>query len=410
MKVHVLHENPDWYAPLGAAFDAAGVPHEQWLLGDGVLDLTGPPPDGVFWSRMSASSHTRGHPYAKDLTRGVLCWLEAHGRVVVNGRRVLELEMSKVDQLTALAAAGFDVPRHDRGGRPGRAGRAPPRSCPPRSSPSTTRAARAWACGCGPATRSSTAHLAGPDYEAPVDGITLVQEYLRAAAPFITRAEFVGGEFLLRDHRGHRPRRVRAVPGRRVRGRPACPAGRVDAARSLFALRDGFDHPVIGRYREFAAAHGIGIAGFEFIETADGRAGHLRREHHDQLQRRHRGRGPAARAARGGPLPRRPAGPGGSRTRQRKPERPGPGHGEEFADAFRVLDADLRRLAAQRRRREMPVAWPYLRDLAVASESRVQPEPDRRAEPERHQGPPGAVAGLLDAGPGHRRGDPARSS
>ena len=34
MKVHVLHENPDWYAPLGAAFDAAGVPHEQWLLGE----------------------------------------------------------------------------------------------------------------------------------------------------------------------------------------------------------------------------------------------------------------------------------------------------------------------------------------------------------------------------------------
>jgi hypothetical protein len=43
------------------------------------------------------------------------------------------------------------------------------------------------------------------------------------------------------------------------------------AAPSLFALRDGFDHPVIGRYRDFAAAHGIGIAGFEFIETADGR-------------------------------------------------------------------------------------------------------------------------------------------
>ena len=28
---------------------------------------------------------------------------------------------------------------------------------------------------------------------------------------------------------------------------------------------------MIGQYLEFAAAHGIGIAGFEFIETADGR-------------------------------------------------------------------------------------------------------------------------------------------
>jgi hypothetical protein len=39
----------------------------------------------------------------------------------------------------------------------------------------------------------------------------------------------------------------------------------------IFALREGFDHPVIGRYTDFARRHGIEIAGFEFIETADGR-------------------------------------------------------------------------------------------------------------------------------------------
>ena len=60
---------------------------------------------------MSASSHTRGHPFAKDQTRGVLAWLESRGCQVVNGRRVLDLEMSKVEQLAALRAAGFDVPR-----------------------------------------------------------------------------------------------------------------------------------------------------------------------------------------------------------------------------------------------------------------------------------------------------------
>jgi len=278
MKVHVLHENPDWYAPLGAAFDAAGVPHEQWLLGEGVLDLTGPPPDGVFWSRMSASSHTRGHPYAKDLTRGVLCWLEAHGRVVVNGRRVLELEMSKIDQLTALAAAGFDVPatiavagrekladavrrlpvpfitKHNQGGK--------------------GLGVRLWS-----SYEELDDYLAGPGYEAeaPVDGITLAQEYLRAAAPFITRAEFVGGEFryaLTADTaRGGfelcPADACAVVPG--SAGPGGSGTARDAAAPSLFALRDGFDHPVIGRYREFAAAQGIGIAGFEFIETADGR-------------------------------------------------------------------------------------------------------------------------------------------
>ena len=281
MKVHVLHENPDWYAPLGAAFDAAGVPHEQWLLGDGVLDLTGPPPDGVFWSRVSASSHTRGHPYAKELARGVLCWLEAHGRVVVNGRRVLELEVSKVDQLTALAAAGFDVPATIAvAGRDGLAAAA--RRMP---APFITKHNQGGK-GLGVRLWSSHEELDGAPGRARLRGPGR-RHHAGAGVPARGRAVHHPGRVRrrrvpLRAHRGHRARRVRAVPGGRVRGgagqrRPGAvlPGGGGavpdPAAPSLFALRDGFDHPVIGRYREFAAAHGIGIAGFEFIETADGR-------------------------------------------------------------------------------------------------------------------------------------------
>jgi hypothetical protein len=271
MKLYVIHENPDWYVPLAAAFDAAGLPHEQWLLGDAAIDLDEAPPAGVFWSRMSASSHTRGHPHAKDQTRGVLAWLESHGRRVVNGRRVLDLEMSKVEQLAALRAAGFDVPRTI-----AVAGRA-----------ELAAAARKLAVpfiskhnqgGKGLGVRMFATHadfdayLAGPDYEEPVDGIALLQEYLVAAEPRITRAEIVGGEFIYAitadTARGGFqlcPADACAVPPATADGRPAA------AEPSLFALREGFDQPVIGRYLEFAAAHGIGIAGFEFIETADGR-------------------------------------------------------------------------------------------------------------------------------------------
>ena len=261
MKVHVLQENPEWYPPLAAAFDAEGVPHEPWLLGAGTLDLDAPPPPGIFWSRMSASSHTRGHVHAKDHTRAVLSWLEAHGRRVVNGRRVLELEMSKADQLTALRAAGIEVPRtlavvgpealldtagkftapfivkHNQGGK-----------------------------GLGVRRFDAVAELAeylgGPDYEPPVDGITLVQEYLEAAAPQITRVEIVGGEF------------VYALTADTARGGfTLCPADACAVpGQSLFALRRDFEHPLVGQYLDFAARHGIEVAGFEFIETVDGRA------------------------------------------------------------------------------------------------------------------------------------------
>jgi hypothetical protein len=263
VKVYVIHENPDWYAPLAAAFDAAGVAHEQWLLGDGILDLDSEPPAGVFWSRMSASSHTRGHALAKDQTRGVLSWLESHGRRVVNGRAVLELEMSKVEQLTWLRAAGFDVPRTvavtGRGELAAAARKLP--------APFISKHNQGGK-GLGVALFAShdefDAYLASPQYLPPVDGITLLQEYLRAAQPVITRVEVVGGTF------------VYAITADTARGGfQLCPADAcaVDQApgAGLFALREDFDHPVIGRYLDFAGRHEIQIAGFEFIETSDGR-------------------------------------------------------------------------------------------------------------------------------------------
>jgi hypothetical protein len=264
VKVHVLHENPDWYAPLGAAFDAAGLPHEQWLLGDGALDLDDEPPAGVFWSRMSASSHTRGHPYAKDQARAVLGWLESHGRRVVNGRRALELEVSKAAQLTALRAAGFDVPRTlvvaGTADLPAVARKLP-----------VPFIAKHNQGGKGTGVRLFESHdefdayTGSPDYQAPVDGITLLQEYLRAAQPRITRIEMVGGEFRY------------AITADTARGgfelcpADACAVGPGAGPADLFALREGFDHPIIGRYLDFARAAGVEIAGFEFIETTDGR-------------------------------------------------------------------------------------------------------------------------------------------
>jgi hypothetical protein len=263
VQVHVIHENPEWFAPLSAALTAAAVPHEQWLVGEGPVDLDEPPPAGVFWSRMSASAHTRNHPLAKEQTRAVLGWLEAHGRRVVHGRRVLELEVSKAHQLTTLRAAGFDVPRTIAvAGQAGLPGAARKLAVPFISKPNQG--------GRGIAVRRFDSHddylayLHSARYEPPVDGITLLQEYLRPARPQITRVEVVGGEFIY------------AITADTARGgfqlcpADACAVGS-EPGGELFALRRGFQHPVIGRYLDFAGRHGIEIAGFEFIETADGR-------------------------------------------------------------------------------------------------------------------------------------------
>jgi hypothetical protein len=269
MKVYVIHENPDWYPPIAEAFDALGVPHEQWLLGDEVIDLDSEPPAGVFWSRMSASSHTRDHPYAKDQTRGVLSWLECRGRRVVNGRRVIELEMSKVEQHVALRAAGVDVPRTIAvAGTSKLAAAARTLSAPFISK--HNQGGKGLGVRLFGSHEEFEAYVESADFEVPADGITLLQEYLDASQPRITRAELVGGEFIYAITADTELGGFQLCPA------DACAVGEAPEQpgapeRSLFALRDSFDHPIIAKYLDFASWHGIEIAGFEFIETRDGR-------------------------------------------------------------------------------------------------------------------------------------------
>ena len=194
-KIYALHENPEWFPPFARAFEQEGLEFEEWLLTDGVIDLDSTPPEGIFWSRISASAHTRDHNLSKDYARAVLSWLEAHGRRTINGRRVLELEMSKVDQLTALKAAGIETPRTVAAiGREHILDAA--KDFP---TPFITKHNQG---GKGLGVRKFESHeelaeyVSSEEFEEPQDGITLVQEFIQAAEPIITRVEIVGGEFI----------------------------------------------------------------------------------------------------------------------------------------------------------------------------------------------------------------------
>jgi hypothetical protein len=271
-KVYVIHENDDWVVPLRQNFAARGIPFAEWHLDEGILDLRAAPPPGAFYNRMSASSHTRDHRYAPELTAAVLAWLKGHGAVVVNGERALQLELSKVAQYEALAKFGIETPQTlavvgkeniaeaaERLGYPvilkhNRAGK-----------------------GLGVRLLLSAAaldkHLASGDFEPSVDGITLVQRYIKAPEPFITRVEFVGGKFLY------------AVRVDTLQGFELCPADacRIDspplaaacpavAPNDKFQIVRDFEHPLLPKWQAFLAANDIRIAGIEFIVDENGRA------------------------------------------------------------------------------------------------------------------------------------------
>jgi hypothetical protein len=110
-SVYVIHENDEWMAPLRAAFDELGIPFQEWFVHEGAISLSGTPPDGIFYNRMSASSHTRSHRYSVELTETLLAWLELHGRRIVNGKHTLQLEVRKFEQYLGLRQAGIPVPK-----------------------------------------------------------------------------------------------------------------------------------------------------------------------------------------------------------------------------------------------------------------------------------------------------------
>src|SRR5690242_3141293 len=109
--IYVIHENAAWLEPFAHALDAEGLAWRDWFLDQGTFDLSQPPPHGVFYNRMSASSHTRDHRYAAELTASVLAWLAGNGRRIVNGPHALDLEISNARQYAALEAAGIRTPR-----------------------------------------------------------------------------------------------------------------------------------------------------------------------------------------------------------------------------------------------------------------------------------------------------------
>lgn len=264
-QVYVLHESPDWYAPLDAALTEAGVPHQELFLDTGVVDVTGEPPNGVFFNRLSGTAHTRNHPLAVEHARAVLRWLEAHGRRVVNGSEALEIAMSKAALTAALATFGIRTPRTVAAVGVNRLEEAAASF----EGPFLVKPNRSGK-GVGIQKFDTVEELvhavdSGEFGGGSIDGVYVVQEYIRSPEPFITRCEFIGGEFTY------------ALASRPSGGFNLCPTdvcqvpGAVADDEPRFRIREGFSHPILDTYRRFLRHHRIEVAAIEFITDEQGR-------------------------------------------------------------------------------------------------------------------------------------------
>ena len=227
MHIHVIHENAAWLEPLAAALDRQRLPWRDWFLDRGVFDLSRPPPEGVFYNRMSASSHTRDHRYAAELT-AVGAGL---ARTAWPPRRQRQPRARPRNQQGAPIRRARSR-RHPHSGHRARcrqgAARRSGACSASRGGPfilKPNRGGKGLGVRLFHSAEALADYLDSPDYEPPVDGMHLLQQYVRAPVPLITRAEFIGGQFHLCG-RGRHQRGVRAVPGRCLRGRRCLLPGR----------------------------------------------------------------------------------------------------------------------------------------------------------------------------------------
>lgn len=280
--VYVIHENDEWVIPLREAFDQLSIPYVEWFVDGGAVDLNAVPPEGVFYNRMSASSHTRSHRFAVELSEPLLAWLEAHGRTIVNSRRALQLEVRKMEQYLELKRHGIRVPQTiAASGR--RAITDAARSL--NRTPFIIKPNRGGK-GLGVQLFNTLDELDAwlgnaPEQSLSPDGITLVQEYIRPARGQITRMEFIGGTFFYAVE-------VDASGGFELCPADACsieegafcpapgqePASATDTAtiqKPKFRINTDFrDEELITCLEQFFSDNGIEVAAAEFAEDADG--------------------------------------------------------------------------------------------------------------------------------------------
>jgi hypothetical protein len=270
-RIFVIHENEEWLPPLAQALDTRGLDWDEIYMAGRAVDLSSTPEEGVYYNRMSASSWTREHGSAPQLTLALLENLQAHGRRVVNKARALDLEISKARQAAVLERNAIRTPRSVlAAGANDIAVTARTFDGPVILKPDCGgKGAGVQLFENGEALASQAE--AGTLDVSP-DTTMLVQAYIKPAEPFIIRNEFVGGKHLYSvkvDTTGGFelcPADVCEI------GEAACPVGEESQAPNKFQVLTDFTHPDIAAFEKMLRGEDIEIAGVEFLFDDEGKA------------------------------------------------------------------------------------------------------------------------------------------
>lgn len=234
-------------------------------LSAGRIDLSAEPPEGLFFNRMSASAHSRGHRYSPEFASAVIAWLEAHGRPVINGSSAIALEVNKAAQLARLTRAGVPVPRTEAALGDAKVAEAAESFGSGAVILKPNRGGKGLGIQLFEDAREVGDLARSGGLPETTDGITLLQEYVRTTDGSVTRAEFIGGKLFYA---------VRIDTGGTFELCPADVCAIEDAVASggpVFTIvEDAVEPELEAAIEAFLREARIDVAGVEFARDASG--------------------------------------------------------------------------------------------------------------------------------------------
>ena len=197
----------------------------------------------------------------------MLNWLEFHKRRVINDSKALVLELSKSTQYKELEKEGIKVPNtvyaKDKKqllhlGK----------NFPLPFLTKHNRAGRGLGIKLFNNYQSFKRYINSNEFENSIDGITLLQEYIKPKTDCIIRTEFIDSKFLY------------AVQVDTSKGFELCPADAcnledeycpANATGNKFMIIDNFSNPILNKYQKVLKNNNIEIAGIEFLQDSKGK-------------------------------------------------------------------------------------------------------------------------------------------
>ena len=266
MKAYIIHENDEWTTPLKLELKKLEVNFEDWHVEKANIDLGKNPPEGIFYNRMSASSHARGHRYAPEFTATILNWLKHHKRRIINNGNALALEISKSLQYLKLNEVGIKTPKSIYCNSKEQIVKAADHFSKPFIT-KHNRAGRGLGVKLFQNKDELKTYVNGSNFEHSIDGITILQDYIEANPKVIHRVEFINSKFFY------------TVQVDASESFELCPADACNVEEQFcptnpdgnkFMILKDYKNPEIVTYEKFLKQNDIEIAGIEYMIDTGG--------------------------------------------------------------------------------------------------------------------------------------------